>query len=108
MPGGAKNVIPLRDLRITNVALGEELVDENGRTSVRLVYIGPSADSDEEDEEDEKDEDKDEEKDDEDEGSSDAVPTILCSLTPGKVKYIKQILKHILTGSRFLLRLNKQ
>lgn len=108
MPGGARNVIPLRDLRITNVALGEELVDENGRTSVRLVYIGPSADSDEEGGKDDEGEDEDEEKDDEDKGSSDAVPTILCSLTPGKVRYIKQLLRQILTGFRFPLRLNKQ
>ena len=65
------SVIPQGDLVITNVALGAELADSNGRTSVKLTYTRPGKvvddDSDEEEEE------------------AALVETVLCSLTPGKV-----------------------
>lgn len=80
-PGETQPVVPLSDLRVTNVALGETLVDENGRTSVKLVYIGPSGE--EEDEDDEGDEEKEEE---DKPGSEEPISTVLCSLTPGKVR----------------------
>ncbi len=35
------SVIPQGDLVITNVALGAELADSNGRTSVKLTYTRP-------------------------------------------------------------------
>ncbi|KDQ57762.1 hypothetical protein JAAARDRAFT_35450 [Jaapia argillacea MUCL 33604] len=72
-PGQAEAVIPQGDLRITNVALGDELVDESGRTSVKFIYQTPvKMDSDDEDEE-----------------NAEVDPlstTILCSLTPGKIE----------------------
>ena len=66
-------------MRITNIALGEELADESARTTVKLMYRtpAPGEDSDEEDEEDE-----DEEKEDED---AEIETTVLCSLIPSKV-----------------------
>ncbi|KAI0772588.1 hypothetical protein BC629DRAFT_1583140 [Irpex lacteus] len=69
-PGQTESFVPPGDLRITNVALGAELADENGRTSVKLTYQAPGgSDEDEEDEEDE---------------GGEPVTTVLCSLTPGK------------------------
>ena len=52
-PGEPAVIAPPADLRITNVALGDELEDENSRTSVKLTYRGPggSEDSDEDEEE---------------------------------------------------------
>lgn len=73
-PGEAVSIVPQGDLVITNAALGAELADPNGRTSVKLVYMRPTKIAfDDEDEE---------EKGDNDEG---AVETVLCSFTPGKV-----------------------
>lgn len=77
--GETQAVVPLSDLRVTNVALGDSLIDENGRTSVKLVYIGPSGDESEDDDEEEDAEAEDKP------GSEAAVSTVLCSLTPGKV-----------------------
>jgi len=74
-PGQPVSVIPQGDLVITNAALGSELADSNGRTSVKLTYTRPvKVDDDSEDE---------------DEGEQAAqVETVLCSLTPGKVSHI--------------------
>jgi FK506-binding nuclear protein len=72
-PGQALSVIPQGDLVITNAALGAELADPSGRTSVKLTYMRPVKVTD--------DDEDDEEKDDEDV----QVETVLCSLTPGKV-----------------------
>ncbi|KAH9002071.1 hypothetical protein EDB86DRAFT_362471 [Lactarius hatsudake] len=72
-PGEAVSVIPQGDLVITNAALGAELADSHGRTSVKLTYTRPvkvDGDSDEEEEE---------------EGAA-QVETVLCSLTPGKIE----------------------
>ena len=74
-PGQTESFVPPGDLRITNVALGDELADEKARTSVKLTYQAPGAPDEDEDEEDE---------DDEEEGGE-PVTTVLCSLTPGKV-----------------------
>jgi FK506-binding nuclear protein len=62
--------VPQSDLHITNIALGDELADTSGRTSVKLTYQTPiKLDSDDEDEE-----------------SPDPISTtVLGSLTPGKV-----------------------
>ncbi|KAI9463617.1 hypothetical protein BJY52DRAFT_1252626 [Lactarius psammicola] len=74
-PGQSVSVIPQGDLVITNVALGTELADSNGRTSVKLTYTRPvkvvDDDSDEEDEDEE----------------AAQVETVLCSLTPGKIEH---------------------
>ncbi|THH19960.1 hypothetical protein EW146_g1320 [Bondarzewia mesenterica] len=40
-PGERESIIPQGDLRITNVALGDELQDDSGRTSVKLTYLRP-------------------------------------------------------------------
>ncbi|EGO00031.1 hypothetical protein SERLA73DRAFT_180409 [Serpula lacrymans var. lacrymans S7.3] len=68
--GKKQLVVPQSDLRITNAALGAELADGTGRTSIKLVYNTPIALDDDDDEE-------------------DAPPqstTILCSLTAGKIE----------------------
>jgi len=79
-PGQAVSVIPQSDLVITNAALGTELADSTGRTSVKLTYMRPvKVTSDDEDEEKEDDDDDDEPA---------QVETVLCSFTPGKVLYM--------------------
>jgi FK506-binding nuclear protein len=75
-PGQALSVIPQSDLVITNAALGAELADSSGRSSVKLTYMRPIKVTDEDEDDDEKD-------DEDDEGAQ--VETVLCSLTPGKV-----------------------
>ncbi|KAK7053399.1 peptidylprolyl isomerase fpr3 [Paramarasmius palmivorus] len=75
VPGKKVSILPSADLKITNAALGHELADENGRTSVKLVFRKIVADQGEDDED--------------DENESDEVPTsttFVCSLTPGKVE----------------------
>ena len=85
VPGEIESIIPPADPRITNIALGDEIAEENARTSVRLVYQRPAAkdESDDEDEEEEEKE-KDENSEDEEDGEE-IVQTFLGSLTPGKV-----------------------
>lgn len=76
-PGEPVSIVPQGDLVVTNAALGAELADPTGRTSVKLVYMRPvKVTSDDEDEE-EKDGDDDDQ----------AVETVLCSFTPGKVPH---------------------
>lgn len=65
------SVIPPSDLVITNAALGAELADSTGRTSVKLTYTRPVKVDDDSDEEEEE--------------EAAQVETVLCSLTPGKV-----------------------
>ena len=80
-PGQAVSVIPQGDLVITNAALGTELADSTGRTSVKLTYMRPiKITSDDEDEE------KEDDEDDDDEDAQ--VETVLCSFTPEKVHYM--------------------
>jgi FK506-binding nuclear protein len=65
---------PQSDLRITNIALGDELADESGRTSVKLTYQTPIKIEEDEIE-------------DEDEESPEPLSTtVLGSLTPGKIE----------------------
>ena len=76
-PGQAVSVFPQGDLVITNAALGAELADPTGRTSVKLTYMrAVKVTPDDEDEE---------EEDEEDDDSDAQVETVLCSFTPGKV-----------------------
>ena len=75
-PGQGLSIIPQSDLVITNAALGAELADASGRTSVKLTYMRPIKVTDEDDDDDEKDDGDDEDA---------QVETVLCSLTPGKV-----------------------
>lgn len=78
-PGQAISVIPQSDLVITNAALGTELADSTGRTSVKLTYMRPvKVTSDDEDEE----------KEDDDDDEAAQVETVLCSFTPGKVLHM--------------------
>jgi FK506-binding nuclear protein len=62
--------IPQSDLRITNIALGDELADASGRTSIKLTYQTPIEVDD----------------DDDDESPEPISTTVLGSLTPGKVR----------------------
>jgi hypothetical protein len=80
-PGQTVSVVPQSDLVITNAALGTELADSTGRTSVKLIYMRPvKITSDDEDEK------KGDDEDDDDEAA--VVETVLCSFTPGKVLYM--------------------
>ncbi|KAI0686782.1 hypothetical protein BC835DRAFT_435713 [Cytidiella melzeri] len=72
-PGQTESFVPPGDLRITNVALGDQLVDQNDRTSVKLTYQPPGAPPENEEDEEDEEEDK-------------PVTTVLCSLTPGKIE----------------------
>ena len=75
-PGQPVSVIPQGDLVITNAALGAQLADPSGRTSVKLTYTRPvKVTSDDESEEEEDDQEA-------------QVETVLCSFTPGKVSHI--------------------
>lgn len=79
-PGQTVSVVPQSDLVITNAALGTELADSTGRTSVKLTYMRPvKITSDDEDEKG---------GDDEDDDEAAEVETVLCSFTPGKVLYM--------------------
>jgi hypothetical protein len=69
-PGDPIEFTPPNDIRITNVALGDELTDASGRTSLKMTFpTVTQPDSDDEDGDDE----------------PQIVETVLCSLTPGKV-----------------------
>ena len=75
-PGEPETFTVPNDLRVTNVALGAEM--QEGRTSVKLTYRLPKLfDSDDEEDEDEEDE---------EDKEGEATTTVLCSLTPGKVR----------------------
>lgn len=75
---GIESFVPQSDLRITNIALGAELQDENARSTIKIHYKSLAApDDDEEDDE--------KEEEDEEENGPQLVETVLASLTPGKV-----------------------
>ncbi|KAI0829737.1 hypothetical protein BC628DRAFT_1512543 [Trametes gibbosa] len=79
-PGEPTVISPPGDIRITNIALGDVLADESGRTTVKLSYRVPgSNEKDSDDEEEEDDEEEDEE-------NKELATTVLCSLTPGKIE----------------------
>ncbi|PCH43808.1 hypothetical protein WOLCODRAFT_104216 [Wolfiporia cocos MD-104 SS10] len=79
-PGDATEVQPLSDLRVTNIALGDDIADPEGRTTVKLVYKVPTVESGDEDE------DEDEDDEEQEKGSIELRSTVLCSLTPGKIE----------------------
>lgn len=83
IPGKEEVIVPVEDLKISNVALGDVLADPTGRSTVKITYTAPIYSNDEDEDEDE---DKDEDED-EDEGKVDLkeVTTVLCSLSAGKV-----------------------
>ncbi|PSS18910.1 hypothetical protein PHLCEN_2v3170 [Hermanssonia centrifuga] len=74
-PGEAQSITPPTDVRITNIALGDVLADQKGRTTVKLIYLPPSAPENDEDDGEE-----------DEEGAGEPVATVLCSLTPGKIE----------------------
>ncbi|KAJ3863156.1 hypothetical protein EV359DRAFT_82631 [Lentinula novae-zelandiae] len=78
--GKTVEICPPQDIKITNVALGDVLVDTNERTSFKLGFPLLGEDSDDEDDEDDEDEDQDKAKD-----EKNAVVTV-CSLTAGKIE----------------------
>lgn len=81
-PSQSSEVIPQRDIRITQVALGDELADASARNSIKISYMNrANFDGDGDDDDD----------DDDEEGAAkkleDALTTtVLCSLTAGKVR----------------------
>ncbi|KAI0633471.1 hypothetical protein C8Q77DRAFT_1115145 [Trametes polyzona] len=77
-PGEPTVISPASDIRITNIALGDELADESGRTVVKLSYRRPGSDEPDSDEEEEEEEKNDNEE---------LATTALCSLTPGKIEH---------------------
>ncbi|PFH50910.1 hypothetical protein AMATHDRAFT_60232 [Amanita thiersii Skay4041] len=74
-PGKEELVVPITDLRVTNVALGDILTDASGRSTIKITYA-PAGSFHDEDEDDE-DEDL----------ASEKTTTILCSLTAGKFEH---------------------
>ncbi|PSS29869.1 hypothetical protein PHLCEN_2v2636 [Hermanssonia centrifuga] len=77
MPGQPEAFIVPNDLKVTNIALGEAIVEENGRTSVKMTYTIPGVSNLD-----------DEDKDANGDAGTDPITgtTILCSLTPGKIE----------------------
>jgi hypothetical protein len=75
VPGEPQEIVAPNDIVITNAALGDELADQDSRTSVKLLFRNPvnAGDTDEEDDEDE-------------DSPVQIEDTVLCSLTPGKVR----------------------
>ena len=73
-PGKKIPIVPAGDVRITNAALSDNLVDENSRTTVKFTYKTPGAPDDEDFEDEE-----------EESAIQPTTTTVLCSLTPGKV-----------------------
>ncbi|KAG9221014.1 hypothetical protein CCMSSC00406_0002386 [Pleurotus cornucopiae] len=77
-PGQEPEVVsPPADLKITNVALGEKLADEKGRTTIKLSYASIPDDGSDED---------DDEEDEEKQPAVNLVSTVITSLTPGKIE----------------------
>jgi len=74
-PGQKETIVPQADLQIKNAALGEQLSDGSGRTTIKFTYHNPANNDDDEDEDDE----------DDNEPQEAELTTVLCSLTPGKV-----------------------
>lgn len=82
-PGEVEVVVPQGDLQIKNAALPDELQDNSARTSVKLTYQSlASLDDDEDDEDDD---------DDDEPPKGPSVTTVLCSLTPGKVRVLPPV-----------------
>ncbi|KAF8840507.1 FKBP-like protein [Paxillus ammoniavirescens] len=76
-PGKEEVIVPQGDLQIKNAALPDVLTDGSGRTTVKLTYLNlASPDTDDEDDDDDEDA----------HPEGDAVTTVLCSLTPGKIE----------------------
>jgi FK506-binding nuclear protein len=76
LKGGEEKPVDLpTNVQITNISLGENLVDSAGRTVVKLTYSFPHTSDDDDEDEDE----------DKDEGELPRITTVLCALTPGKV-----------------------
>lgn len=79
-PGDPTVITPPADLRITNVALGDQIADESSRTTIKLTYRTPGAGAGDEDDE------EDEEDDEETDKPEELSTAVLCSLTFGKVR----------------------
>ncbi|KAM6502457.1 hypothetical protein JOM56_002434 [Amanita muscaria] len=75
-PGNEEIVVPPEDVRITNVSLGDVLVDPTGRSTIKITYspLGESYSIEDESE-------------DEEEVPSEKT-TVLCSLTAGKLEHV--------------------
>ncbi|KAF8726519.1 hypothetical protein AX14_007764 [Amanita brunnescens Koide BX004] len=77
-PGKEEAIMPVADLKISNVALGDTLVDSNGRSTVKITYAAPVFSDEDEDEDEDGDDNEDDRKE---------VTTILCSLSAGKFEH---------------------
>ncbi|KAF7790416.1 hypothetical protein EIP86_001371 [Pleurotus ostreatoroseus] len=82
---GAQEISPEADIHITNVALGSELADEKGRTSLKLIYLNRQSQDSEDEEESEDGEDGEDE---DDRPKGELVETTICTLTPGMVEQV--------------------
>lgn len=92
VPGEEEVVLPQADVRVSNAALGEELLDQNGRTAVKIFYSKNDDDSE-----------------DEDEGGGDEniASFILCALTAGKVHLLHLFFVPSLSPSSFSQKMLK-
>lgn len=70
-------VIPGSDFRLTTATFGEDIVDEKGRTTIKLYRLAIP--------EDEEDEDEDEDEEDEKEPTFEKDPVVIGHLVPNKV-----------------------
>ena len=81
LDGGKEQVILTpASVQITNVSFGEEIADEGSRTVVKMSFESLGSGDEELDEEKADDEDEDEE------NGLKIATTVLCALTPGKVR----------------------
>ncbi|KAG8944272.1 peptidylprolyl isomerase fpr4 [Tulasnella sp. 424] len=79
-PGRRVRVIPGADFRLTTATFGEDVVDEKGRSTIKLYRLAMPEDDEEDDEE--EDEDEDEEK----ELTFEKEPVVIGHLIPGKIE----------------------
>jgi FK506-binding nuclear protein len=79
-PSEASEIVPQGDLKITQVALGDELADASARNSIKITYLNREILDDDDEDEDEEDENS------QAQNKKEAMTTtVLCSLTAGKV-----------------------
>ena len=63
---------------MTTASLGEDIKDETSRSTIKLTYLKPQNDDSDDSDEEEKKEDE----------EQPIATTVLCSLTPGKVRIV--------------------
>ncbi|KAH6913906.1 peptidylprolyl isomerase [Coprinopsis sp. MPI-PUGE-AT-0042] len=106
LEGGAEEEISLPgDVRLTNIAFGEELPDENGRSVIKLAYEDILSAGDESDDDEDEEKKAKEEKDDEDDDDlGDVVVTVITALTAGRTE--QSTVNVVLKGERPYVLIN--